>query len=301
MPDETPVENEYEFAPREAAPEPTLAPKVEEAAPAAPVAERVCPHCGFRVLGKTPRNRCPECAGDLSASDELLQFSSPRWPRQVAAGCFLLIPSVLLHCGAMTLAWRWDETETGAACHFVAALVGVIGAWMLATPETRRNAPGMPFRWPIRLLAIGAAVVSAMVVVAMARRGALQPVPLLVLLQVILAGLALVTGLHVRALAVRIPNDSLVWWAQNCAWLVPVCALTQAVFFIMGRAKAEFMMLFMCAIPMAAGFVVMGLAACWTLFRIGMELRTCAVTAEGIVQRRIQRQQEREAKAQGQK
>ena len=100
-------------APREKPkPEPESELELKPAAPSrmpveaeTPAQERICPNCGFHVFGKTVKNRCPECTGDLAATAELLQFSNPAWSRTLANGALLLIPAVLLHCGAMTQSW----------------------------------------------------------------------------------------------------------------------------------------------------------------------------------------------------
>jgi hypothetical protein len=291
MADEQEPDSAYEFAPREPEPEATRAPEAGEVreAPAAPVAERLCPHCGFQVFGKMAKNRCPECSGDLSASNDLFQFSSPAFTRSVATGLFLLVPALLLHCVAMTLTWMSDEKLPGAGCHFVAALVGMIGAWMAGNEDRRNNVSAMPTRWVMRLLAVCSFGLAVMFVLAIAAR---HPGPVMMLAVLNLVGLAafgVSVGLHVRALGARMPNDSLIGWAQNLSWLVPVVALFQILFNVTGRAKAEFLMLFMCAIPMAGGFVAVALGAAWTLLRAGMEMRVCAVTAEAIVARRMKR------------
>ncbi len=58
------------------------------------VEERICPSCGFHVVGRTKRNRCPECSGDLSATAGLLQFSDAGWLRTLANGMFLTLAGV---------------------------------------------------------------------------------------------------------------------------------------------------------------------------------------------------------------
>src|SRR5271154_2886976 len=123
------TDSAYDFAPQDQPPTPpqpslpTPPPEQFPKAPAPSPAERLCPHCGFRVFGKMAKNRCPDCAGDLSASDDLFQFSSPAWTRSIANGLFLLIPPLLLHCVGMTNVWLTDDKLPGAAIHFVAALL----------------------------------------------------------------------------------------------------------------------------------------------------------------------------------
>jgi hypothetical protein len=288
------TDSAYEFAPQDQSPQtPAPAPSPEQfpKAPAQPVAERLCPHCGFRVFGKMAKNRCPDCAGDLTASDDLFQFSSPAWTRSIATGLCLLIPPLLLHCVAMTNVWLTDDKLPGAACHFVAALVAVIGAWMATTGEHRSNIPPLSTRWPVRMLALCSLAVSIAFLLSTAQK---NPVPVMILAVINLISLAafgLSIGLHIHALAMRMPNDSLAWWSQNLSWLIPLTALAQIPFNVLPRAKAEFLMLFMCNIPMAAGFTAVALAGAWTLLRAGLEMRTCATTAENIVIRRMKKQE----------
>jgi hypothetical protein len=294
MADSNESDSEYDFASDESLPELAPVPAGEVARAPAPVAappvpDRLCPHCGFSVFGKMAKNRCPECSGDLSASNDLFQFSTPAWTRSVATGLFVLVPAVLLHCVAMTMTWSSDDKLPGALCHFVAALLALVGAWMAGSEERRSNVSSLPTRWPMRFLALcSLALTVVFTIVAAANHGG--PVMVLAVANlIVLAAFGLATGLHIRALAYRMPNDSLLWWSQNLSWLVPFVALFQILFNVAGRVKAEFLMLFMCSIPMAGGFSVIALAAAWTLFRAGMEMRTCATAAEAIVVRRMKR------------
>ena len=162
---------------------------------------------------------------------------------------------------------------------------------MLTTREPRPDAP--PLRWaPLsRVLAVFSLLVAAPLLIPFAAHPVI-PTTLIISLLLSFALLSLTLGLHLRALAVRTSSDSLFWWSQNLSWLVPLCALGQIPFHIIGRAKAEFLMLFMCAIPLAAGYVVIALAACFTLTKAATELRNAALANEGITARRLKKEQE---------
>src|SRR5579871_3656388 len=95
---ETPEKGSYDFAPEEI---PEEIPLVEpeggaevKPAPRKPeqaVPDRICPHCGFNIFGKTRGGRCPQCAAPLEhAATDLLQFSSPGWLRTMANGLMMV-------------------------------------------------------------------------------------------------------------------------------------------------------------------------------------------------------------------
>src|SRR5579862_3162432 len=100
----SPADSTYDFAPG-----PEKQPEVPaRAGPFPPIpsgAERICPHCGFRVVGKPRGNRCPECSAplDLAAAD-LLQFAPAGWIREISWGPVLIALAMFVHIGGL-LSW----------------------------------------------------------------------------------------------------------------------------------------------------------------------------------------------------
>src|SRR5215471_4022805 len=108
---DTPKDSTYEFA----GPKPEAGGSSAQAGGAkpvdpAPVAERTCPNCGFRVFGNLKRGRCPQCAAPLdSRSADLLQFADARWIRVLAWGALSLAAALAAHIGGLFLIWYWSQ------------------------------------------------------------------------------------------------------------------------------------------------------------------------------------------------
>ncbi len=82
MAEETDSGSEYDFAPKEEeTPVPGRAAERESSAEDAAqgkVEERICPRCGFHVVGRTKRNRCPEMFGGFQANGGVCRSSAMR-------------------------------------------------------------------------------------------------------------------------------------------------------------------------------------------------------------------------------
>src|ERR1035437_5050998 len=110
----------YDFAPEEGVPAPREAPApVEQQA----LPERVCPHCGFRIVGKALRGRCPECSAALDEPNDRLQFSDPHWLATVSNGTLLLALAIAGQAAGIVLGWM-DKLPLGALVHALAATTG---------------------------------------------------------------------------------------------------------------------------------------------------------------------------------
>ena len=131
---ETPEEGSYDFAPEEESGEiPLVEPEggvaeeeVSGASAVAPAArkpqqavpDRICPHCGQNIFGKTRGGRCPQCAAPLEhAATDLLQFSSPAWLRTMAMGLMMVGAAIVRgHVVGACAAVERAAARGGASC-----------------------------------------------------------------------------------------------------------------------------------------------------------------------------------------
>ena len=125
------VEEEIEEVSGESAVAPAASPRKPQQA----IPDRICPHCGFSIFGKTRGGRCPQCAAPLEhAATDLLQFSSPAWLRTMANGLLMAGAAVGAHVFAAAL--QWNQPVLGAVIHTGAAGLLLLGTLMATRMES---------------------------------------------------------------------------------------------------------------------------------------------------------------------
>lgn len=267
-------------APRPATTVTTVAPEVVE--------ERLCPHCGFRIVGRVKRARCPDCAAALDeVAVDLLQFSPAGWVRTMGGGAFLMAIGLVGFVIAVVFSWSGREPYDKWA--YMAAPCVVLAAVWLLTRADPEDKGASPTRIASRVMSLVAGA-SWIVPIALNVHGK-ATLPWLYLSLVLSAGQALCVGLHMRTLAVRVPSDSLAAQALNLAGLVAFVCLFLIGLQATGAAERVNLRLgFFCAFPMIGGLLaVLGWAIVFCLM-LGLQLFAAAAAGRDIAYRKAQRQ-----------
>ena len=291
----------YEFAPHEAEPRPaeTTQPTAKPAAREAPqpeqlVAERTCPHCGHRIMGKPPRGRCPECAAALDelATDKL-QFSDGAWLRRLSNGTLLVGAGIVVQMGGISLGMveRW---RAGVLVQVVAAGAIMMGMWMATRQEPGIGTTRLPLaayaRWTSLIVAVLwlAELLKVMKTgVKLDEHGVPSRDMLTLMALTATAVEAVVAGLHFRMLAARVPSDSLVAHLFNLSFLVTAVCVGLIGLQLLGQANTKHISeTFLCGFSIIGGMGVVMLWAVVTVLRLGIEIRNCAVAGENIAVRK---------------
>ncbi|MCL2641064.1 MAG: hypothetical protein FWD53_09495 [Phycisphaerales bacterium] len=289
---------EYDFAPQESeAPREKPVEKKAERGPA--LQERLCPHCGFRIVGKAPKGRCPDCSGMVDETTTgQLQFANGRWLANLSHGALLLAVAVVAHAAAVVMGWR--DAGLGAKVLTCAAWGGAMGVWLLTWSEPKRGTK-RPVRFAARLATLFVALLWTAVLIK-ERGGPVEGRNVLVIAALLATiGEAVFVSLYLRTLAVRIPNESLGRQFVNLAFFVAGISLILAAAQWIGQTNV----LSMEKTWLFCGFSIVGmvgLVMLWTvvtLLRLAGELRNCLVTGQNIEARKQhQQEKEREAKEQ---
>ncbi len=294
-----PADASYEFAPKtpeEGAPHkpPVVAPSPDM------LVERTCPHCGFRIVGKPPRGRCPDCNAPLELGiADLLQFSSAAWVRWIAWGPLMLVAAIALHVGAVIYCLTHPmPAALGQLLHAGGAVIACAGIWCVTSGPP--GGGGVPHRRPLMaLLARWLSVVVAISWVLVWAFATMGRMPAMNAFMVIAIALMIAESIplagFLNGLAARIPNDSLVHQFLNLVWIAPVL-LGLGLIHQVGQSyrlydlTIFFTSIFFCTFPLAG--VVAGLVAWATvaLMKLTLELRHAAVTIEAIGVRRAARE-----------
>ena len=298
---ETPDEGSYDFAPEEMAGEiPLVEPEEEageaeaavQAAPRKPeqaVPDRICPHCGFSIFGKTRGGRCPQCAAPLEhAATDLLQFSSPGWLRTMATGLLMVGAAIGAHVFAAAL--RWNQPMVGAVIHVAAAWLLFLGALMATRMESDIGGKVMTGTAVARWAALGAAIVWVLVLLLAlgGHRSGGMAKWLTILALACDGGFAISFGLYNRALAQRIPDDGLANQSLNFSWLAGLVCVALIVIQLFELTTTVHLMFFFCSFPMIGGFLVIFAWSIVVVLRTSFELRASAVAGESISAKRAQ-------------
>ena len=325
MSERPPSDSPYELAPKSESPPPAPAPAPELTPRGAPVpppaapslAERTCPHCGFRIVGKPPRGRCPECAAALDeVATDLLQFADRRWVLGLSNGALLLAAATLLQVVASVMIWRagagggGDSTvwEAGDLLHGVAGILAAAAVWLLTITEPGTAVSRTPMAPLARLAAllVGALWAAAIFLPHPAPpapngtqpqplSGHAQPLTVIIILATAL--MAVLVALHLRRLARRIPSDGLVAQLLNVAALIVAMCLLLGVLHILGLADPENLRFtFMFVFPMTTVMSLILVWALWTLLRAALEFRHCAAAGQTILARQALRAEAAQAK-----
>jgi hypothetical protein len=300
------TDSSYDFAPapkEPAPPLPDLAPAPEKSpAPRPPLIAddspgKPCPHCGFLIRGKTAKNRCPDCTGSLEPSAiNLLQFAPTRWVRTLSLGAFLLVPAIAAYVAAIILTWL-HNSPADRYSHLAAPALAFLGT-LLVTAREPAPSEKSPLALPARLAALAVLLLWLPIAfreptVANARTAHLLLYPILLAS----AAHAFFLGFHFRALAIRIPSDSLASQALNLAWIVAGLCLFLFVLALFDLARPEYLTLFMCAFPLIA---ILGSILAWAaMFSLLMSLqfRSAVAAADSIALRHASRAAARAAAA----
>ncbi|HVS73772.1 MAG TPA: hypothetical protein VHQ47_21295 [Phycisphaerae bacterium] len=296
MSEESP-DHSYELAPQAPAAAGTRA-EAKQPTVAEPVVERKCPHCGFRIVGKTTRNRCPDCAAplDLTAAN-LLQFSATGWVRTVACGSLLLAAAVFGEIAAIVTSWA--QQPAGPRLHSLAPAAALIAAWLVTLRE-REGKEQLPWRWWVRVFSV--LVAGAWAVLAFANVPEWGMHPMLYVTLLLSAGQAVFLGLYYNAVAIRVPSDTLAWQSFNLSWVIALECVFIIVLHFVRVADVEHLQYFFCAFPMIAGMGAVLIWAAALLVMFGVQLWAVARAGDDIAIRKAQRamkQAEQEAARKG--
>ncbi|HVX83969.1 MAG TPA: hypothetical protein VH253_04060 [Phycisphaerae bacterium] len=275
----------YELAPQAPGTARTRA-EAKQPTVAEPVVERKCPHCGFRIVGKTTRNRCPDCAAplDLTAAN-LLQFSATGWVRTIAVGSLLLAAAVFGQIAAIVTSWA--RQPAGPKLHALAPAAALIAAWLVTLREPEAAGEQLPWRWMVRVLSV--VVAGAWGVLAFVKLPGWAAHPALYATLVLSGGQAVSLGLYYNAVAIRVPSDSLAWQAFNLSWVIGVECVFIIVLHFVRVADVEHLQYFFCAYPMIAGMGALLVWAAGLLVMFGVQLWAVARAGDDIAYRKAQR------------
>ncbi|MGN6369755.1 MAG: hypothetical protein ACTHN5_15965 [Phycisphaerae bacterium] len=303
---ETPETGSYDFAPEkkgEARNEPAEEiPLVEpeggaEAAvkpaprkPQQAIPDRICPHCGFNIFGKTRGGRCPQCAAPLEhAATDLLQFSSPGWLRTMSNGLILVGAAIGGHVFAAAL--RWNQPRLGAVIHVVAAGVLFLGTLTATRMESEIGGKVLTGTAPARWMSLAAAAVWVVVLLLVLGIGHYTHAAAkwLTVLAMGLSGVfAIAFGLYNRALTERIPDDGLANQSINISWLAGIVCVALMVIQALDLTTTVHLMFFFCSFPMIGGFLAIFVWSMVVVLRTAFELRASAEAGESISAKRAQ-------------
>lgn len=269
------------------APAPVAAPALPGAA-AAPLPEKACPHCGFRVVGRPRNNRCPECGAQLNeAAADLLQFAPGAWTRTVAIGPLVLMIAILGHVAAVFRAYGFLHFGQPYPLHAAAAALTILGVWLLTLQDPHLQSRRLHTVWTARTLSL----VLLLFWILLAAHRQQDPdvretrVDLLFFLaQATLAALAFIVCGYARNLALRIPNDSVAHHFYLLSYLMFPFLLVAMFghFFDLER----FIIAFFCSFPAIA---VLGAIALWLMIsflRLSLDMYVAAATGQSIKERR---------------
>jgi len=287
---------EYDFAPQEPQGEIPFekplekpAEKVTESTKKAVVQEplleeRICPHCGFKILGKAPKGRCPECTAILDeAAIGQLQFAEKGWLNAMANGSLMLAIAVVAQGAVVALGWTHILTLT--------AWIGAAGVWLLTSSEAG-GAVKLPLRFGARWVAI---IVAILWTAAMTKENPIVAVAALVAT----ACQGALVALHLRMLAMRIPNEGVARQFLNLAFFLPGISMVLIVAHLIGQTDIWSMKEWLiCGLTVEG---LMGLVMLWaavTLLRLAIELRNCVVAGQNIETRKHIKMQQQEKERQ---
>ncbi len=269
-----------------------------------------CRTCKYNLRGLSPEGRCPECGSAVgwSIHSDLLCYSNPVWVRHLAAGTLWIIISVLggivvtVFGGAVTGTIFQDRVELAQTfIGFSAFAVAFVGYWKLTMPDPGREEqrPIWNIRQMTRLLATVGFLSSVVVLILNLIPGFPGALPTALVRTVAISiGLFGLAGLvapfllfiHMRRLALRIPNDSLARQTRmllraSIIFFATIIVGLLAYFgiFVVGTPSSElrFVMpaiLFGCV--MVLGLLVFGIWWIVLLFRYRSEFRQAARSAK---------------------
>ncbi len=268
------------------APRPDVAPAGIPVAPAQPIQERPCPHCGFRIVGKPRNNRCPDCSAPLDqTATDLLQFSTPAWTRAVSWGAIVVVVAIMAHVAGSVVQFRGFQSEGAKALHAGAAALVFVGVCMTTVREKLQGAKRSPLAILSRLLALAAIGFWGLAIAKTSMQNFAHCAALVVDMV-----LGFTFCYFAAGLSMRVPNDGLV---QHFRILPYALVLVFAGLLFSAVVPSDDMWylreMFFCSIPLVAAMAGILLWLAITLLRFAIELRRTAAAAEEIVERRIRR------------
>jgi hypothetical protein len=257
--------------------------------------ERACPHCGFKVRGKTRGNRCPECGAILDASTaELLQFSAAAWIREISWGPVLVGLAALLHIAGL-VSWPLAQAVqagldgkvppgpanlmTGLGMHGLGSLLVLAGTWMLTAREPEEARRGMLMRQVCRWLSLAAFLLWASVL-AVGMRHAAGEFLIFNAALIAVAAQAVALGYFCAGLAQRIPHDGLANQFRNMMPLVP--AFVAFLLFCRFVDVTDYYKIFFLSLPVIFGLLGFMMWLAVSFFRLTWELRAAARASDAI-------------------
>lgn len=188
-----------------------------------------CRNCSYNLRGLPKEGRCPECgtAVGVSICGELLQFSHPRWLRQVGDGLMMVLWGLLLSVvvGFVVGLTMNGDPAIRQMLVTLGSLAGVIGTWQMTAPDPSGigERPGMTARKLVRIAVMAGLAANVLQIVAGTGR---QVVAI-----ALFSGLCGLVGLvgefaklhYIGVLANRIPNDALRDRANFLKWAMAIC------------------------------------------------------------------------------
>lgn len=221
------------------APPPQIAPPVDENGRLG--VDVNCRSCGYNLRGLSTHIACPECSTpvEMSVRGDRLMFSDPVWVERLGRGTMLIIAGLIGQtvlgtgfgiCFGVSMASNPAGVQMevmvaiGAAIGFLGALVIVIGTWVLTTPDPAlgERSGGMSTRLMARYAILLTLIAAPLQAAAggwntgfnMTPGAAIPSSIFIAGIAGMIAGAAGIAayaciGLHLRALAKRIPKPSL--------------------------------------------------------------------------------------------
>lgn len=250
-----------------------------------------CRTCGYNLRGLLPDDRCPECGTAVGQSihgDRLCLTDSSRL-KHLAAGALLMIISVLgfvvIAVFAMEVIPTYGELPLALLGTLAVSVfaVGLVGYWKLTMPDPVRaeQRPFFNIEHMIRLLALAAFVPTPFIVCP--DRALQLLIPGILFLLFVLAGpVALfLLFIHMRRLALRIPNDSLARQTRIVMWGLIISSAAVIVALLADLAHTGPGLVTIGLTIASLAFLVFGIWWIALLFRYRSAFRQAARIASG--------------------
>ena len=227
----------------------------------------------------------------LNDTSHHLQFSNPRWLKVLSNAALLLALAIVAQLAAIAVGWK--DAQQGAAALALAAFFAALAVWLLTRTEPEKKSKSV-LRLAARLTAVTIAILWLLAIFIPHKN--IDPLAIAALLATAAQGTLL--SLHLRTLAARIPNESIMAHFLNLAYAVPAISLILITAQIFGQTNIKIWRLkewLFCGITIEAIMALIMLWAVLTLLRFAIELRNCATAGKDIELRKNQKIQQQQA------